>query len=144
MLIKLLFRLFGGFFGQFIHTDKLAESFPVSVKAIIQEGNRVLLLLNERDEWDFPGGKLEKRNIVSTLVEETKEETNLNIKVGKLEYLDKHLVYRTDVIIAIYRVEIIAADYIQISHEHLQYNFFDLSEIQNLNVPPWVTSVLGL
>ena len=73
-MLKLLFRLFGGFFGRFIDTDKLSDSFPVSVKAVIREHNKVLLLLNERGQWDLPGGKLEKKgDIEITLVEEVKE-----------------------------------------------------------------------
>ena len=89
-MLKLLFRLFGGFFGRFIDTDKLSDSFPVSVKAVIREHNKVLLLLNERGQWDLPGGKLEKKgDIETTLVEEVKEETNLSIKIGTLIYLKK-------------------------------------------------------
>jgi len=33
--------------------------FPVSVKGVAVQGGKVLLLRNERDEWELPGGKLE-------------------------------------------------------------------------------------
>jgi ADP-ribose pyrophosphatase YjhB (NUDIX family) len=33
--------------------------FPVSVKGVVVQGGKVLLLRNERDEWELPGGKLE-------------------------------------------------------------------------------------
>src|SRR5262249_26039233 len=33
--------------------------FPVSVKGLVFWGNRIPLLLNERDEWELPGGRLE-------------------------------------------------------------------------------------
>lgn len=33
--------------------------FPVSVKGVVVRDGRVLLLRNERDEWELPGGKLE-------------------------------------------------------------------------------------
>jgi hypothetical protein len=31
--------------------------FPVSVKGVVVRDGRVLLLRNERDEWELPGGK---------------------------------------------------------------------------------------
>ena len=142
-MFKLLFRLFGGFFGRFIDTDKLSDSFPVSVKAVIREHNKVLLLLNERGQWDLPGGKLEKKgDIETTLVEEVKEETNLSIKIGALIYLKKHLVYRTEVIVAIYKAENTGIEPIYISHEHFKYNFFDPAEIEKVNAPEWVIKAL--
>ena len=142
-MLKLLFRLFGGFFGRFIDTDKLSDSFPVSVKAVIREHNKVLLLLNERGQWDFPGGKLEKNgDLESTLIEEVKEETNLSIVAGQLIYLKKHLVYRTEVIISIYEAENMGIEPIYISHEHFKYNFFDAAELEKMNVPEWVTKAL--
>ncbi|MFS0783156.1 NUDIX domain-containing protein [Bacillus sp. 1P06AnD] len=32
---------------------------PISIKGIITENNQVLLLKNDRDEWELPGGRLE-------------------------------------------------------------------------------------
>ena len=37
----------------------LAHAFPVSVKGVAVQGGKVLLLENERNEWELPGGKLE-------------------------------------------------------------------------------------
>ena len=35
----------------------MTHAFPVSVKGVTVQGGRVLLLQNERDEWELPGGK---------------------------------------------------------------------------------------
>ena len=35
-----------------------STAFPVSVKGVVVRANRVLLLRNERDEWELPGGRL--------------------------------------------------------------------------------------
>jgi 8-oxo-dGTP pyrophosphatase MutT (NUDIX family) len=35
------------------------QLYPVSVKGVVVRDDRVLLLRNERDEWELPGGKLE-------------------------------------------------------------------------------------
>lgn len=142
-MIKLLFRFFGGFLGRFIDTDKLSDSFPFSIKALIIENDKVLLLLNERGEWDLPGGKLEKMGqIEATVIEEVKEETNLNIRLIDLIYLKRHLVYRTEVVVAIYNAENMGIESICISHEHFKYNFFEVAELEKINVPEWVTEAL--
>jgi ADP-ribose pyrophosphatase YjhB (NUDIX family) len=39
-------------------TDNLAYRFPVSTKGVILKDSKVILLKNERDEWELPGGKL--------------------------------------------------------------------------------------
>lgn len=142
-MIKLFFRLFGGFFGKLIDTDKLADKFPVSVKGLLRENNKILMLLNERGQWDLPGGKLEKNCDIDTILEsEVKDETNLSVKIGRLIYLKKNIVYRTEVVVAIYEVENISEDPVYISHEHFNYNYFDPHEIEKLNVPEWVTAVI--
>jgi 8-oxo-dGTP pyrophosphatase MutT (NUDIX family) len=37
----------------------MSHRFPVSIKGVILREGRVVLLRNERDEWELPGGKLE-------------------------------------------------------------------------------------
>ena len=39
--------------------DNQAYRFPVSVKGVVLHAERVVLLKNEREEWELPGGKLE-------------------------------------------------------------------------------------
>ena len=34
-------------------------SFPVSIKGVLLDGDRVALLENERGEWELPGGRLQ-------------------------------------------------------------------------------------
>jgi len=36
--------------------------WPVSVKGVILDGDRVVLLRNERDEWELPGGDRRHRH----------------------------------------------------------------------------------
>jgi ADP-ribose pyrophosphatase YjhB (NUDIX family) len=40
-------------------TTYTVRAFPVSVKGVVVRDSRVLLLKNEREEWELPGGKLE-------------------------------------------------------------------------------------
>ena len=36
-----------------------SDVFPVSIKGVLYKGGRVVLLENERGEWELPGGRLE-------------------------------------------------------------------------------------
>ena len=142
-VFKLFFRVLGSFFSRWIDTDRLADAFPVSVKALIKDQDRYLLLQNERGEWDFPGGKLETGATVGqTLLEEVNEETNLDIEVEQLCYLEQHHVNRSWVVVGVYYAQINSARAVQISHEHMEYGFFSEEEIISLSTPPWVGNVI--
>jgi ADP-ribose pyrophosphatase YjhB (NUDIX family) len=142
-VFKLLFRVFGSFFSQWISTDQLSDTFPVSVKAFIKDQDRYLLLQNERGEWDFPGGKLETgATFGQTLMEEVLEETNLKVDLENLCYLEQHKVNQSWVVVAVYLAKINSASAVQISHEHMEYGFYTEEEIKSLHTPPWVGTVI--
>ena len=42
-------------------------NFPVSIKGVLAEAGRFVLLENERDEWERPGGRLEPREVPECL-----------------------------------------------------------------------------
>lgn len=67
-----------------------SDSHPLSVKAVVLHQGRVLLLVNERDEWDLPGGRPEAgEDHRAALAREVFEETGLGVEIGAL--LDEHL-----------------------------------------------------
>ena len=135
-MIKTFYRLLIYFFSNLIKTDELCDKFPVSIKAIIIDNNRVLCLKNERNEWDLPGGKIDfYENIEECLLREVKEETNLNIK--NLKILKPLNIKFNDVtvLILLYSAEISCDSSVTISFEHSEYNFFSKSEIENLIMP---------
>jgi uncharacterized damage-inducible protein DinB/8-oxo-dGTP pyrophosphatase MutT (NUDIX family) len=61
-------------------------SFPVSVKGVFSTPDgRVVLLKNERDEWELPGGRIEEGESASAcLAREVEEELGLRVRVGAL------------------------------------------------------------
>ena len=143
-MFKLFFRVLGSFFSRWIDTDRLADVFPVSVKALIKDQDRYLLLQNERGEWDFPGGKLETgATFAQTLLEEVLEETNLKVDLENLCYLEQHKVNRSWVVVAVYLAKINSASAVQISHEHMEYGFFTKEEVKELSTPSWVDFVIS-
>jgi len=59
--------------------------FPVSVKGVVLRAGRVILLRNERDEWELPGGRLEADETPEGCVaREIEEELGLGVSVGPL------------------------------------------------------------
>jgi 8-oxo-dGTP pyrophosphatase MutT (NUDIX family) len=67
-------------------SDKMREAtmnFPVSIKGVLVEAGRVVLLENERDEWELPGGRLEPGEAPETcLVREFAEELGAVVEVA--------------------------------------------------------------
>lgn len=59
--------------------------FPVSVKGVAVQEGKVLLLENERNEWELPGGKLELGEDPSDCVaREIGEEAGWRVTAGPL------------------------------------------------------------
>jgi len=59
------------------------SGFPLSVKGVLVHAGRVLLLLNERGEWDLPGGRPDPgEDDRAALKREMREETGLEVDVG--------------------------------------------------------------
>ena len=135
-MIKTFYRLLIHIFSRFTKTDNLSDKFPISIKAIIVDNNRILCLKNERNEWDFPGGKINfNEGVEESLKREVKEETNFNIKnLNILKPLNLKF-NDVSVFVLLYSAEISCDSPIIISYEHSEYNFFSKSEIKNLNMP---------
>src|SRR3990167_4009696 len=68
----------------------MSLNYPTSIKGVVIHDGRVLLLLNERNEWDLPGGRPDHgEDRRAALVREMLEETGLAVDVGAL--VDEHL-----------------------------------------------------
>jgi 8-oxo-dGTP pyrophosphatase MutT (NUDIX family) len=120
-----------------IPVDVFAQRYPVSIKGIIIWENKVLLLKNERGEWDLPGGKLQSDiSAEACLIREVKEETNLDISVGSLEATFIYNIQNwIKVFVVVYQCSIISdKNDLEISGEHYDKSFFNISEIKDINI----------
>lgn len=102
-------------------------TFPVSVKGVLAAPNgHIVLLKNERDEWELPGGRIEVgESSEQCLAREIDEELGLRVAVGAM--LDSYLfevIPGKHVFIVTYACRL-RGDYAPVlSHEHIQLAHF--------------------
>jgi len=89
-----------------------APAFPVSVKGVAVQGGRVLLLENERNEWELPGGKIELReDPAHCVVREIREEAGWEVTTGPLlDCWQYHIREGADVVIVTYGCHVLSTD----------------------------------
>ncbi|WP_289296168.1 NUDIX hydrolase [uncultured Reyranella sp.] len=106
-------------------------NYPTSIKGVVLHQGRVLLLLNERDEWDLPGGRPDPgEDHRAALVREVREETGLSVAVGML--VDEHLfevLPQRFVRIFAYVCTLGAEGTIALSHEHHEARWVEIATL---------------
>ncbi|MFJ2405821.1 NUDIX domain-containing protein [Streptomyces xanthochromogenes] len=124
--------------------------WPVSVKGVTLDSHgRVLLLRNERDEWELPGGRLEIGSPDGTQVadpspeealeREITEETGWAVTAGPIlnggAWIYEPIPGRR-VLIVTYGCRNLTPDKVPVlSHEHKQLGLFTAEEVPALNMP---------
>jgi 8-oxo-dGTP pyrophosphatase MutT (NUDIX family) len=111
--------------------------FPISVKGVLLDGDRVVLLQNERHEWELPGGRLEPgEEPVACLEREFAEELGADILAeAMLDCWLYEVVPQKEVFIATYGVRRLADRPLRISREHRAFGEFAVSELDGLPMP---------
>ncbi len=114
-----------------------APRFPVSVKGVVLQDGRVVLLRNERDEWELPGGRLELGESPEECVSrEIREELGLRVRTGPI--LDSwvyHICEGADVLIVTYGC--LPEPFAELAHspEHNEVGLFQVDEVEGLRMP---------
>ena len=104
---------------------------PLSIKGVLIYDGHVLLLLNERGEWDLPGGRPEDgEDHRSALSREVLEETGLRVEVGAAlgEHLFEVLPGRF-VRIAAFACRVAADAQVVLSAEHLEARWLPVGQL---------------
>jgi 8-oxo-dGTP pyrophosphatase MutT (NUDIX family) len=112
--------------------------FPVSVKGVlVTSGDKVVLVLNDRGEWELPGGRIELgESPEGCLAREIEEELGVTATVG--EPIDSYLfevVPGRHVFIVTYSCSTEGAFLPRLSHEHNQVGTFSIDDLP-ANMPP--------
>ena len=117
--------------------SNLVKLFPVSVKGVLFEEGRVVLLENERGTWELPGGRLEPGEDPATcLAREVAEELGVEVAVEAI--LDSwvyEVLPQREVLIVTYGVRCTNQRAMRVSDEHRRFGLFALSELDGLPMP---------
>ena len=110
--------------------------FPVSVKGVVFLGHRVVLLENERAEWELPGGRLERgEDPEDCLRREIREELSIGVEIERLLDCWRYEVLAgVEVVIVTFGCRTADAGVV-LSDEHKAVGLFEVGEIEALNMP---------
>jgi len=113
------------------------HAFPVSVKGVAIQDGKVLLLENERLEWELPGGKLELgEDPVDCVVREIREEAGWDVTVGPiLDCWQYHIREGRDVVIVTYGCHVQTTTAPVVSSEDKCAGQFARDEVPGLVMP---------
>jgi 8-oxo-dGTP pyrophosphatase MutT (NUDIX family) len=118
---------------------QLAKSpvWPVSIKGVLFIAQEVVLLQNEREEWELPGGRLEAgEEPGSCLAREITEELGIEVTVADLIDCWRYPVLPSrEVLIVTYGVRPLPTAQLQLSHEHKALGRFPIKAIADLKMP---------
>ncbi len=104
---------------------------PISVKGVLIHQDSVLLLLNERGEWDLPGGRPDPgEDHSAALMREVQEEAGLVVEVGAAlsDYRFEVLPGRFVRILA-FVCRLSGSSDVVVSDEHLEIRWLPLAEL---------------
>lgn len=111
-------------------------TIPVSIKGVIVVDGRVLLLRNDRNEWDLPGGRPDAGEAhEATVTREAREEAN--VEVDAVDCLDDwpyEVLPGRFVRILAYGCRVLDASNPALSAEHRELRFFAPEELDGLNL----------
>lgn len=112
--------------------------FPVSIKGVLLlPSSEVVLALNDRNEWELPGGRIEVgEEPAACMVREFQEE--LNVEVEALGIIDSYLfevIPGKHVFIVTYGCRLVGDFKPSVSHEHSKIETFPVDALP-ANLPP--------
>jgi len=128
-------------------SDSLARHYPISIKGVVEVGEKLVLLRNGRDEWELPGGKLEEHEGPAECLErEIFEELNLKVRIDSLlDVWVYDILNSVKVFIVTYGTQPLDVNpRIRISNEHSEVGVFGYDEIAGLNMPSGYKNSIAL
>jgi len=110
----------------------------VSVKAALRCDDRWVLLRNERNEWELPGGRVDASDatLQNVVRRECREELGVDVDVGPLvdAYVFEVVPGRRVTIIC-FAASVADDAVLTISHEHNEVGLFSTAELGGLDLP---------
>jgi len=113
------------------------DRWPVSIKGVLRWGDQVVVLKNDRDEWELPGGRLDVTDgtPVEALRREMREELGLEVEVGGL--VDSWIYNVAGKRVLILTYSCVAERPTELSHsdEHVDVAEFTLDQLRSKAIP---------
>jgi len=117
---------------------------PVSIKGVVIEDGKVWLRHNERNEWELPGGKIDKgEQPEETIIRELEEELGFKTSVEKILQAHMYIIKISvdeskGVMVITYLCNLIekVGEFELIGEAgEAKFNKFSLDEVNDLNMP---------
>lgn len=112
-------------------------SYPTSIKGVLLIDGEVLLVKNDRLEWELPGGRgVGGENHAETLVREFAEELSLEIAIA--EPIDSYVfevIPGRHVFIVTYGSTLVGDFRPKLSDEHIAHCLWPVNRLSELNLP---------
>jgi 8-oxo-dGTP pyrophosphatase MutT (NUDIX family) len=111
-------------------------TIPVSVKGVVVVEGRVLLLRNDRDEWDLPGGRPDAgESHAAAVVREAREEANVEVAAeDQLDDWPYEVLPGRFVRILAYGCRVVDASRMALGAEHRELRLFAPDELDGLRL----------
>jgi len=133
-------------------SDIYTLQVPISVKGIVLEDGKVWLRKNARNEWELPGGKLDKgEQPEQTVVRELKEELGFGVEV--VDIVNAHLYIigqsvdeRKGVLVVSYLCKLVSKNgNFETKSEggNSKFNKFSSTQVKNLNMPHFYKNAIA-
>lgn len=113
------------------------DRWSVSVKGILAWDGKVVVLRNDRHEWELPGGRLDATDDspITALRREMQEELGLDVDVGPLIDSWIYEVEGKRVLIVTYLCTAVRPTVLKHSDEHIGVGEFTLADLQSESIP---------
>lgn len=116
-------------------TDGLYRGL-VSVKGVVWQHGIVVLLKNQRDEWELPGGKLQMgESFEACLRREFEEELGLRVEIGPILDAAPHHSF-LDIVVLTYGCYPEPFSSLHCSEEHSAVGCFRFDQLPSLTMAP--------
>lgn len=121
--------------------------FPVTTHGVIRKGDRILVVRRADDDeympglWDMPGGKLELGETPEGgLRREVKEETNVEVEVGDIDFVFTDLKEAPDIqyFMLIFECKYISGDVVLNPEEHVDHRWVTMDELKEMSAMHFV------
>ena len=110
---------------------------PISVKGVLLLDGKVVLLRNDREEWELPGGRVENgEDHAQTLVREFTEELAITIRVGpRIDSYLFEVIPGRHVFIVTYGCNLVGEFEPNVSDEHKEHCLCPIDRLFELPLP---------